>query len=123
MNDQTFSDITPEMIQDWKAKHGEDSLCQIEVVVEKTENPIDQDKPVQEKLARYIAKTPTRTVMDLVGQHGVNKDVVKGNKVLTANCILGGDMAILESNGGVYTAVLGELRKLVTTKEVRVKKL
>lgn len=106
---KNYIDITPDQIQDLKAKHGE--IAEVEI------------KGDAGQCARFIIKTPTRTVLDLVGQHGVKNDVFASNKVIISNCVLGGDMDMMEADGGVYAALLTEINRLIKTKEVKVKKL
>jgi len=120
---QKYSDITPEKIQDWKAKYGMDALQELTVVVKSDKKNVEDKEVVSQQLAKYIVRTPTRTVLDVVGQHGIDKDVAKSNKALIANCVLGGDMDVLEQDGGVYAAVLKQIQNLITTKEVSIKKL
>jgi len=109
MQPRSYSDITPEMIQDWKLKYGE--LQQIDVELE------------EGKTASFIARRPNRSVMDAIGEYGVKKQVAEANKVLIANCVLGGDMDLMENDGSVYTALLEQLERLVTRKRASVKKL
>lgn len=93
-----------------KAKHG-NNLTLVEVQVSETQT------------SEFILAQPSRKVMDLLGHHGIKKDVIAANKVLVSNCVVAGDNALLESDGSVYTTILSEIRKLVATKEIKVKKL
>lgn len=115
-------EITPELVQSLKAKYGSHNLHLVEVVLEKSGNEDDADGE-KERTAEYIVRTPTRAVMDAIGEHGIKKEVTKANKVLLSNCVLAGNMDLLESDGTVYAALLGELSKLQVRKQVRIKKL
>lgn len=116
-----FSEITPEMIQDWKAQKGADSLSQVDIKYCAKKNEDGED--VKTKTASFIICTPTRTVMDVIAQHGLAKDVAKANKALISNCVLGGDMDAIEQDGGVYTSLLTKLNIKTTDYEASIKKL
>lgn len=105
-----YTDITPDQIQDWKAKHG-DVISEVAITTASGE------------IARFVVKPPNRHVMDAVASHAVKKDVAASNKAMLTNCVLGGDMDMIETDGGAYGALLGELRTLVEVQEVTVKKL
>lgn len=100
-----FDAITPDNIQDWKAKYG------------------DVLKEVTIGQSKFVIKQPTRRVMDLMAQHGTNKDIVAANNTLINNCVLGGDMNEMEQDGNIYTSLLEELSHLLEKKKVSVKKL
>lgn len=101
-----FSAITADTIQNWKARCGADNLREI---------TIDNFK--------FILRTPSRTVIDLVAQHGNDKKVIEANKVLISNCVLGGDIDEMENDGSIYTELLSEIRNLLTKRKATVKKL
>lgn len=105
-----FRDITPEILQDWKARHG-DRLQHITV------------ETADGLTAQFVVRPPSRSVVDLVGQHGQSKRIVEANKVLTANCILGGDMELLEADGAVYAAIIEHIGAMMKKRAVSVKKL
>ena len=93
-----------------KAKHGNNlTLVQLQVSEEET--------------SEFILAQPSRKVMDLLGHHGIKKDVIAANKVLISNCVVAGDSELIERDGSVYTTILSEIRKLVDVKERKVKKL
>lgn len=100
-----FSAITPDDIQDWKARYG-DNLSEVEI-----------------SNFRFVVKKPSRSVLDLMAQHGKKQDVVAVNKALVSNCVLGGDIDEMENDGGVYATMLEELTKLMEKKKAVVKKL
>lgn len=102
--------FTEQDILDLKAKNGDD-LTMVNIKGEGGQE------------ATFILIVPSRKVMDLVANYGQKKDVFGANKSLIANCVVAGDLAIMEKDGGVYAALLNEIRKLMKTKEVEVKKL
>lgn len=74
-------------------------------------------------VARFVVIPPSRTVLNSLADFGIKKDVTNANKVLIANCVLGGDMEQLEQDGATYTAVMEELGKLMSNKQASIKKL
>jgi hypothetical protein len=106
-----YSEVTPDLIQEWKAKYGASNI--FEAAVESTDG----------ENHNYIIRTPSRTVMDATAELGSKKDYKGANKVLISNCVLAGDDQALENDGGIYGALLEELAKLQRKKTVAVKKL
>lgn len=132
-----FSEITAEQIQDWKAKYNV-PLTEITVRAKPTQDEVDKavsahreqngpaapmPKVLGKIMARFIARRPSRTVMDLLSKYGAEKDTIAASKCIVSNCILGGDMEVLENDGGVYTEVLFKLRNLFETTEVELKNI
>lgn len=115
-----FAEVTPEMIQGWKAKHGDADGCihQVEVPVRDAEKE-GEDVP---KAGFYLC-VPSRTVVDRVAELGLKKEVLEANRLMIANCVLAGDMDILERDGNIYEAVLTEIQQLRKYRVASVKKL
>lgn len=109
---QSFSDITPAQIQDWKAKYGADSLSETTVSL-----------PEEGTEYSFVVKKPNRAVMEAVAKAGSKNDIEGSNKILLANCVLGGDMAAIENDGAVYIKLLDVIRLLLGNAESTVKKL
>jgi len=109
---QSYNDITPSLIQDWKAKFGPNSLREVTV-----------DLPDEGLEYRFVLRKPGRGVMEAVATAGAKNDIAGSNKILIANCVLGGDMAAIENDAAVYLQVLDEIRQLVGKTESTVKKL
>lgn len=112
-----FKDITKKQIQEWKEAHPNAEL----IVVELEEDNLLPDAPV----AQFVAIPPTRNVLNAVTKYSQEKEAFKANKVLMKNCILGGDMYLLENedDNGVYLAVLEQLGELLDKKKATRKKL
>ena len=108
---QRYADITAAHIQDWKARHGADGLSEVLVTID------------DNTTARFVICKPGRTVMDAVAQHGISKNVAGSNKALISNCVLGGDMELLEKDGGVYGEVLKHINASISAYRTEVKKL
>lgn len=107
-----YSDITEEQKLQWKQQYGEHNVFEVEVEE-------DGERPA----ARFVIRRPGRLVVDSVANHGVKKDIVNANKVLTKNCVLGGDMDIMENEGDVYEEVLKQLSELTQKRKSSIKKL
>ncbi len=112
-----YDEITEDMIRDWKAKYGFNSLRSCEVIVEEG---TEGKEPI---IANFVLRVPSRTVVDRVGELGAENKIGDSNKVFIANCVLGGDMDMLENDGAVYSKVLKEIGKLMAAKKSTVKKL
>lgn len=108
MDKQTFADITAEQIQDWKAKHGENSIHQATITTDCGEY-------------NFIIRVPGRSVCQAVAKANSNAELQ--NKLLITNCLLGGDDYIFEQDGAVYLAVLDQIGLLHAKAEGSVKKL
>tara|TARA_Y100001963_G_C6465629_1_gene302174 strand:- start:51 stop:383 length:333 start_codon:yes stop_codon:yes gene_type:complete len=106
---QNFKDVTPEVINQLKAKHGK-SLTQATVIVEGEEY-------------NYILKKPNRNVMEAIGKPAAENDIAKVNKIFIANCVVAGDMSALEDDGAVYAEVLKLITELTSKVESSLKKL
>lgn len=112
-----FSDIPSEQIEEWKNKYkGMVSLLEVEM---NDEDDISDDIPI----ARFIVRRPSRNTMDAVGELGVKREITKANKALITNCVLGGDMEVLDSDGSVYAAVIDSLERMMTVRKRSLKKL
>lgn len=111
-----YAEVTDEMIQGWKAKHGDAEGC---IYNHEIKLGDDKDSPV---IGFYLC-VPSRTVVDRVAELGLQKQIASANKVLIANCVLAGDMDVLERDGNVYEDVLSEIQKLQKKRTSSVKKL
>lgn len=100
-----FDAITPDHIQNWKAKYG-DVLSEVNIGD-----------------ARFVVRIPSRRAVDLVAQLEHKKDIVGMNNTMINNCVLGGDMESMENDGSIYTDLLTQIGKLIERKKVSVKKL
>lgn len=116
MEVRTFDAITPDMIQGWKAKRGMHSLSHTKVLIAEDEK--DSSKNV---FAQFILGIPSQQAVLMLQSKTSNNE--EFNKSLIANCVLGGDMDYLESDGQVYTAVLNECSNLLRSKPAETKKI
>ncbi|TWP30511.1 hypothetical protein ETU09_00490 [Apibacter muscae] len=99
--------ITEAEIQDLKARHG-DFLTQVNIEVEGNKKT-------------YIIKPPTRTVIDIISDEKTNTAEV--SKVLINNCVVFGDLELIEKNGKVYTTLLAHIKDEVGNYKSEAKKL
>lgn len=111
---QHYADITPEMIQAWKAKRGPFSLSELSVTLWTTEEG-------EEVAAKFVLAIPDQKTFLAVNENAENTDKV--NQLTISNCVLGGDMQYLEQDAQVYAAVLLECGKLFKKKPASIKKL
>ncbi|MBD3748510.1 MAG: hypothetical protein IE931_03345 [Sphingobacteriales bacterium] len=109
MENQTYSEITPALITDWKAKYGEKSLSLATV------KNADGDE------FKFVLKKPNRSTLEAIAK--AKDDSERINKLLLSNCVLGGDTYIFEQDGSVYLEVLTQIGKLSGKAETEVKKL
>lgn len=100
--------VTPETINDLKARHGEKRLRKVTV---------ESDGQSYE----FIIKKPSRAIIEAVGKH--KNDAAAANKVLVANCVLAGDDEAFENDGEVFSAVIKEVGALMEKAKVTVAKL
>lgn len=103
-----FSAITDTQIQDWKAKYGK--LSQITVGEGDDET-------------NFIVKQPNRMVMDVIADKNEKGDVAGGNNVIIANCVLGGDLEQMESDGGIYSSLLEQIVSLIKRRTATIKNI
>lgn len=101
--------ISEEKINELKAQYGQLTLVEI--------------KTGENSTTEYILVPPSRKVMDIVGTYGIQKNVTGANKALIANCVVAGDMDLLEKDGSIYSTLLGDIRDLFAIRERKVKKL
>jgi len=106
-----FDEVTPDDIRDWKAKYGEDSIRQVDV------------KTSDDKALSFIARLPSRRVIDVMSEHNAAQKPAASAKALINNCVLAGDMDAVENDGGVYNSLLSRLTEMVRVYDSEVKKL
>jgi hypothetical protein len=103
---ETFKDISPEQIKDWKAKFGSKN---IKIITVKTD---DGDSV-------FYAKRPDRKALQAIASYG-EKNIEKATNIIIG-CVLGGDLFDLEHDGRVYTKVTEAIFKLTQNAETEIK--
>lgn len=114
---------TPEDVLAWKAKYGEDKIRESVVTVSPAEYDEKGKEIKPEETETYVIRVPGRSEVEAVGQHGKNNDLAKANAVLIKNCVLHGNLDLIEKDGSVYGSVLGDIAKLLQKKNTVLKKL
>ena len=99
---KTSDVITDEMIEDWKKKHDEIFIVEVE-----------------DKVA-YL-HTPSRKVLRQANVHGKTDDI-KFAEIILNNCWLGGD-EIIKTDDSYFLGVASELSQIIDIKEATIKKL
>ncbi len=104
-----FNTITEAQVQDWKAKYP-NKVREISIPVDDTE-------------AKFWVKKPNRATIEFLANEGAKekKDVAKINKVLIANCVLGGDMDEIENDAQVYLGVVEQLSAMLGKRQNELK--
>lgn len=77
----------------------------------------------EDAVANFIAKKPDRNTLYAVAKYAADKDFKRANDSMVKNCIIDGDMELLESNTDIFMAVVAKLGELVGEAEATVKKL
>lgn len=98
-------------IQDLKAKYPGALLLQVDI---KT----DDDKEVC-----YILKEPKRSVIDAMSSNGKTEGEETASKTLIANCVVWGNLDLIENSGNVYLTLLSRCKEVVKKYSSTVKKL
>jgi hypothetical protein len=105
----TLTRVTPELIQDCKAKYSEKRLRLIEV------------KSADGSAYEFLLRKPNKNVIDACSR--LKGDVAGTNKILIANCVLGGDNDAFENDGDVYGEVMKQLGGFMKGATSSIKKL
>lgn len=108
---QVFSDITPDMIQDWKAKYGQEALSELAI-------PLGDEE--SESVARFVMRVPDRNTATAMSQI---KDEVKATNMLLENTVCGGDMEYIDKYAYVWAEVVRHASSMVEAKGSTLKKL
>jgi len=111
---QKYADITTDHIKKWKQTKG---------VL--TEEAIPLSDEPNAKVAKFVVCKPTRNVLSAIIDYGKKEDVENVNKLLIANCVLGGDMEYLSEKGDtqIYLSMIEVLGKLLRPRVSKSKKL
>lgn len=99
---QSFKEITPEMIRDWKAKYGEYALEEVSIPINQVTKGQKQIDPLV--CARFVVRTPAKNEINAVAAYDGKPD--KQNELLIENCVLGGDMKMIDQYGIVYAKLV-----------------
>jgi len=103
--------ITEAQINELKAKYG-NVLSQVTI-------------HTKDKTVEYVIRIPPRSVIDAVASESrpgtVNVNEV--SKILISNCVLAGDMDLIERDGNVYSTLLSRIKDEINDYKAEVKNL
>lgn len=118
---QKFKDITAAMKAEIKAKHPGAIVFSL---------PVNEDEAEFESVdwsekASFVLAPPDRSTMNALKRYGAEDKIMQFERCLKKNCVLGGDMELLEEdvNEFVYRSVLRKCGKLIKAAEGEVEKL
>jgi len=101
--------VTPELIQDSKAKYSEKRIRLIEV------------KSGDGDVYQFLLRKPNRNVIEAVTR--TKDNVTETNKILIANCVLAGDDEAFENDCDVFGEVMKQLGVFMKGATSAIKKL
>lgn len=77
---------------------------------------------VDEVQYTFLAKIPSRAVIQAISQANHKNDINAAAKLLIG-CVLEGDMEVVENNGAVYMALVEQMTSLIGSAKANIKKL
>lgn len=107
-------------IQDAKAKY---PRCVREIEIYPADTNFDKDGKADQEPAYFLIKKPNKALVDMLGSKEYKNDTDKANQAIIKNCVIAGDMELMENDASVYTGVLEQLAGLVQSSRVALKKV
>jgi hypothetical protein len=109
---QKFSEITPDMVENWKKDRKKVQVFAYLV----------DDTNVNGPQAKFYVCQPTRPVVSAITQYASDKDFDKANDTTFNSCVLGGDMKYVKESSpdfeeDIYYSLLGDVGSLVGKKK------
>lgn len=77
----------------------------------------------EQELVKYIVKKPTKQLAFMLSGKEYENDNQASGDALIANCVLAGDMELLEDDAAVFTEVITEIGVLMKTARGELKKV
>lgn len=115
-----YSAITPENIQDWKAKYGLHAIHELTVPL-MSEEDLEEGQEMPE--AKFIIRDPDRKVL-LASTDAVKKgNEAKANDIYINSCVLGGDIDAIDQYGFVYLRIVQEASNIYKKTQGVLKKI
>ena len=111
---------TQEQLEDFKLKYPK---VVRELVVYPAGTEFDKEGNTDEEPAYFIIKKPSKSLVHLISSKEYKDNADKTNEAIIANCVLAGDMELLENDASVYTGVIEQLAGLITASKVELKKV
>lgn len=114
---------TQDQIQAWKARYGEGRVKLAKVLMKPAKRDGNGKELEPAQYAKYVIRVPGRAEINAIGRHGNKGDVEKVNDVFVKNCVLFGDMDLLDADGTVYASLLDKFKTLMHKREVELEEL
>ena len=110
---------TQEQLEDFKLKYPK---VVRELVVYPSGTNFDKEGNSDEEPAYFIIKKPSKSLVSLVNSKEYKGNDDKINDAIIKNCVLAGDMELLENDASIYTGVLDILANLLSASKAELKK-
>ena len=107
---------TEEQIEAYKAKYPN-------VVGEVTLVPSKFDESEEDDPCYFLVKKPSKALITMLGSKEYKDNPENANNALISNCVLAGDMEILENDSSVFTGLIEKLVNLSNVTKVQLKKV
>ena len=107
---------TEEQIEAYKAKYPN-------VIGEVTLVPSKFDESEEDDPCYFLVKKPSKALLTMLGSKEYKDDSEKANNALISNCVLAGDMEMLENDSSVFTGLIDKLINLSNVTKVQLKKV
>lgn len=79
------------------------------------------DEDAEEQL-KYIVKKPSKQLVYLLSSKEYDNNVEASSDAMIANCVLAGDMDVLESDAAVFTELVSQIGALMKSARSQLKK-
>ncbi|MDY3343772.1 hypothetical protein PG326_00690 [Riemerella anatipestifer] len=113
---------TQEQLEDFKLKYPK---VVRELVVYPSGTSFNDEGNADEEPAYFIIRKPSKNLVSLINskEYKGEENVDKANDAIISNCVLAGDMELLENDASIYTGVIEQLASLITASRVELKKV
>lgn len=111
---------TEEQLEDFKLKYPK---VVRELVVYPSGTTFDKEGNADEEPAYFIIRKPSKSLVSLVNSKEYKGNDDKINDAIIKNCVLAGDMELLENDASIYTGVLDILANLLSASKAELKKV
>lgn len=107
---------TEEQIETYKAKFPN-------VIGEVTLVPSKFDESEEDDPCYFLVKKPSKALLTMLVSKDYKDNPEKANDALINNCVLAGDMDLLENDSSVFTGLIEKLISLSNVTKVQLKKV
>ena len=81
------------------------------------------DESEEDDPCYFLVKKPSKALLTMLGSKEYKDDSEKANNALISNCVLAGDMEMLENDSSVFTGLIEKLINLSNVTKVQLKKV